>query len=208
MFDHVFVDVGLAVQNVGTRAGQVVAELLELAPFGSVLFSSDGYGLPELFHVSAELFRRALSDFLAAGVEGDAWSERDAERIAHADRSRRTPAAHMVSTTGEPDAVARLGSRSMGPAAIGTGVTRGQVFAWGLWDWGSAAFNAVILTFVFSVYLTDAVGDDLPGSISANTWLGWSLGLAGLLIAVLAPVTGQRPTPAGDANARSASGPR
>ncbi|SEL63200.1 hypothetical protein SAMN05444583_11213 [Rhodococcus maanshanensis] len=83
VFDHVFVDVGLAVQNVGSRAGQVVAELLELAPFGSVLFSSDGYGLPELFHVSATLFRRALSDFLDEGVEDDAWSERDAVRIAH-----------------------------------------------------------------------------------------------------------------------------
>ncbi|MFD4292523.1 MFS transporter [Rhodococcus sp. NPDC058505] len=74
----------------------------------------------------------------------------------------------------------------------GTVATRGQVVAWGLWDWGSAAFNAVIVTFVFSVYLTDAVGDDLPGSVSASSWLGWSLGAAGLLIAVLAPVTGQR----------------
>ena len=35
---------------------------------------------------------------------------------------------------------------------------RGRVFAWGMWDWGSSAYNAVILTFVFSVYLTDAVG--------------------------------------------------
>lgn len=70
--------------------------------------------------------------------------------------------------------------------------TRSQVFAWGLWDWGSAAFNAVIVTFVFSVYLTDAVGDDLPGSVSASSWLGWSLGAAGLAIALLAPVTGQR----------------
>ncbi len=71
-------------------------------------------------------------------------------------------------------------------------VTRGRIFAWGVWDWGSAAFNAVIITFVYSVYLTDAVGDDLPGEITANTWLGWSLGLAGFFIAVLAPVTGQR----------------
>lgn len=66
------------------------------------------------------------------------------------------------------------------------------MIAWGVWDWGSAAFNAVILTFVYSVYLTDAVGDDLPGSVSANTWFSWSLGLAGFFIAVLAPVTGQR----------------
>ncbi|WP_213572630.1 MFS transporter [Rhodococcus sp. USK13] len=78
------------------------------------------------------------------------------------------------------------------PAGIGEAATRKQVVAWGLWDWGSAAFNAVILTFVFSVYLTDAVGEDLEGSISASTWLGWSLGIAGFLIAVLAPVTGQR----------------
>ncbi|MEE2056663.1 MFS transporter [Rhodococcus artemisiae] len=75
---------------------------------------------------------------------------------------------------------------------MGADATRRQVFAWGLWDWGSAAFNAVILTFVFSVYLTDAVGDDLPGSISASTWLGWALGIAGFAIAVLAPVSGQK----------------
>ncbi|WP_186628175.1 MFS transporter [Rhodococcus sp. BP22] len=77
-------------------------------------------------------------------------------------------------------------------AVVGVATTRKQVFAWGIWDWGSAAFNAVILTFVFSVYLTDAVGDDLPGSISATSWFSWSIGLAGVFIAVLAPISGQR----------------
>lgn len=80
----------------------------------------------------------------------------------------------------------------MSSQVIGVATTRKQVVSWGLWDWGSAAFNAVILTFVFSVYLTDAVGDDLPGSVSASTWLGWALGIAGFVIAVTAPVTGQR----------------
>ncbi len=75
---------------------------------------------------------------------------------------------------------------------MGPPVTRGRIAAWALWDWGSAAFNAVILTFVFTVYLTDSVGIDLPGTISANTWLGWSLGIAGFFVAILAPVTGQR----------------
>ena len=74
---------------------------------------------------------------------------------------------------------------------------RGQVLAWGLWDWGSSAFNAVILTFVFSVYLTGSVGDDLPGAVSANSWLGYALGAAGLVVAVLAPVIGQRADAAG-----------
>ena len=69
---------------------------------------------------------------------------------------------------------------------------RGPVIAWSLWDWGSAAFNAVIVTFVFSVYLTDSVGADLDGPISASSWLGWSIGAASLTIAVLAPVMGQR----------------
>ncbi|MBM9837823.1 MFS transporter [Rhodococcus hoagii] len=85
-----------------------------------------------------------------------------------------------------------MGAEVVGEAGIGQAASRRQVAAWGLWDWGSAAFNAVIVTFVFSVYVTDAVGDDLPGSISASTWLGWSLGIAGFFIAVLAPVSGQR----------------
>jgi UMF1 family MFS transporter len=71
-------------------------------------------------------------------------------------------------------------------------VSRGQVLAWGLWDWGSAAYNTVILTFVFSVYLTDSVGDDLQGRISANSWLAWSIGLAGLVLPLRARGRGAR----------------
>jgi UMF1 family MFS transporter len=85
------------------------------------------------------------------------------------------------------------------PAGSVAPIRRGQVVAWGLWDWGSAAFNAVILTFVFSVYLTHKVGAGLcPGLPSgeecaaASSWLGWAIGIAGFFIAVLAPVTGQR----------------
>lgn len=70
--------------------------------------------------------------------------------------------------------------------------TRRQVWAWGFYDWGSNAFQTVIVTFVFSVYLVQSVGADLPGPIDANTWLGISLGAAGLLIALIAPVIGQR----------------
>src|SRR5690606_11426821 len=38
------------------------------------------------------------------------------------------------------------------------GTAMKKVVSWSLWDWGSASFNAVILTFVFSVYLVDGVG--------------------------------------------------
>ena len=71
---------------------------------------------------------------------------------------------------------------------------RSRVLAWALWDWGSAAYHAVILTFVFSVYLTDAVGDASP---EAGAALGYAMGGAGLLIALLAPVIGQRADAAG-----------
>lgn len=77
-------------------------------------------------------------------------------------------------------------------AAAGEGAQRTSgraVFAWGLWDWGSAAFNAVVTTFVFTVYLTSSSFGE-PGAVEAQ--LGWALAAAGLLIALLAPVTGQR----------------
>ena len=83
-------------------------------------------------------------------------------------------------------------SSSPASPAVADATRRGPVIAWSLWDWGSAAFNAVIVTFVFSVYLTDSVGDDLSGPVSASSWLGWSVGAASLVIAVLAPVMGQR----------------
>lgn len=85
-----------------------------------------------------------------------------------------------------------MSAHTHAPAGAGGATTKKQVFAWGLWDWGSSAFHAVILTFVFSVYLTDAVGDDLPGTVPASAWLGWALGISGALIAVTAPIFGQR----------------
>lgn len=68
------------------------------------------------------------------------------------------------------------------------------MIAWGFWDWGSAAFNTVILTFVFSVYLTNAVGDGAPGASAA---LGWAIGIAGIALAVVAPVIAARADAAG-----------
>lgn len=68
------------------------------------------------------------------------------------------------------------------------------VLAWAAYDWGSAAFNAVITTFVFTVYLTSSSFG--PKDETSST-LGLGLAIAGLVIAVLAPVTGQRADRAG-----------
>ena len=82
VFGHVFVDVGLASHNVGRRAPALLAELLELAPFGKVLFSSDAFGLAELYLLGTVLFRRGLGRVLAEGVAEDAWTAADAVRVA------------------------------------------------------------------------------------------------------------------------------
>ncbi|WP_163687365.1 MFS transporter [Mycolicibacterium litorale] len=67
---------------------------------------------------------------------------------------------------------------------------RARVLAWALWDCGNTGMNAIVATFVFAVYLTGAVGSDLPGDTSATSWLGRAMTVAGLVVAVLAPVTG------------------
>lgn len=68
--------------------------------------------------------------------------------------------------------------------------SRWPVVAWGLWDWGGSAFNAVVTTFVFTVYLTTDGLFGTPSGVSAA--LGWSLAAAGIVVAAIAPLTGRR----------------
>lgn len=67
---------------------------------------------------------------------------------------------------------------------------RSGVVPWALWDCGATGVNAIVVTFVFSVYLTGAVGQGTPGGSSPASWLGRALAVAGLTIAALAPVIG------------------
>jgi UMF1 family MFS transporter len=77
--------------------------------------------------------------------------------------------------------------------AVGGRLKRRMVLAWGLWDWGSSAYSAVITSFVFGPYVVrGVVGDAQPGGLTANTWLGISTAAAGFLVAAIAPITGQR----------------
>jgi predicted TIM-barrel fold metal-dependent hydrolase len=92
VFPHVYLDVGLATHNVGRRASAVLAEALELAPYGKFLYSSDAFGLPELYYLGAALFRRALSAHLSAGRAGDLYPDRAVVRLTRmlcADNARR-----------------------------------------------------------------------------------------------------------------------
>ncbi|MFI6516838.1 amidohydrolase family protein [Spirillospora sp. NPDC050679] len=82
VFGNVFVDVGLAAHNLGDRSAALIAELLELAPFGKVLHSSDAFGLAEFYHLGALLFRRGLAACLQEGVDAGSWTRADAARLA------------------------------------------------------------------------------------------------------------------------------
>jgi UMF1 family MFS transporter len=68
--------------------------------------------------------------------------------------------------------------------------SRSRVVAWALWDCGATGVNAVVVTFVFSVYLTEQVGSGLPGPTTPASWLGRALTIAGVAVALLAPATG------------------
>ncbi|MFG2138088.1 amidohydrolase family protein [Streptomyces sp. NPDC048650] len=92
VFPHVHADVGLTLTHVGPRASAVLAEFLELAPFGKLLFSTDAYGLPELYLVGSVLFRTALASVLGEWTASGAWSADDARRVGAmiaADNARR-----------------------------------------------------------------------------------------------------------------------
>jgi predicted TIM-barrel fold metal-dependent hydrolase len=81
-YPHVYLDVGLAINHVGARAPAVVAESLELAPFGKVLFSSDAWGPPELHYLGALLWRRATARVLGGWVASGDWALADAISVA------------------------------------------------------------------------------------------------------------------------------
>jgi MFS transporter, UMF1 family len=76
------------------------------------------------------------------------------------------------------------------PGTVSLIAGRSRVAAWALWDTGATGMNAIVVTFVFSVYLTGQVGAGLDGPVTPAEWLGRALTASGLVVAVLAPATG------------------
>lgn len=64
-----------------------------------------------------------------------------------------------------------------------------QLISWCLWDAGGASVNAVATTFVFTVYLTSAsFGNQALSSQAVSI----GMTVAGIIVALTAPITGQR----------------
>ncbi|MDQ6797356.1 MAG: amidohydrolase family protein [Actinomycetota bacterium] len=92
VYPSVYADVGLTVGQVGAGAAGVLGEFFELAPVAKLMFSTDGYRLPEHFLVGAAQFRHSLGRLLDGRVAEGALTIDDAERAARmvsADNARR-----------------------------------------------------------------------------------------------------------------------
>lgn len=81
-YANVFMDLGLAESFVGPAAPRVFAETLELAPWGKLCYSSDAFGLPELYALGAFSHRRAMAAYLEPLLEQGWIAEREAFRLA------------------------------------------------------------------------------------------------------------------------------
>lgn len=91
-----------------------------------------------------------------------------------------------------PPVTVRRGSAA--PRSSSEPLNKRVIAAWSLWSWGNATVSAVMTTFVFGVYITsEAFG---PGDRGAQ-YLAVATAITGAVIAVTAPVIGQRTDNAG-----------
>ena len=68
----------------------------------------------------------------------------------------------------------------------------GKILAWCMWDWGTQPFATVITTFVFGAYIASGTNFGTgPDDNGPSRMLGVAMAVAGVVIALLAPVLGQ-----------------
>ena len=90
----------------------------------------------------------------------------------------------MTNTSGSPKTSAdKLGQKG--------------TFSWALWDWASQAFPTVVTSFIFGRYITSdffapaGLSEEEAGQYT-GVWLGISGIIAGVIIALIAPIIGRR----------------
>ena len=80
-FNNVYLDGGLSVNHLGSRAPAFIARLLELAPFRKIVYSSDGFGPAELHYLGTTLWRDGIHRVLSGFLDDGDWSSADAMRV-------------------------------------------------------------------------------------------------------------------------------
>ena len=64
-----------------------------------------------------------------------------------------------------------------------------KTFSWMLWDWAEQPYPTIMQTFIFPVYLAGAVATTAQNPDQA---IGWATAIAGVVLALIAPVLGRR----------------
>jgi len=63
---------------------------------------------------------------------------------------------------------------------------RKKIWGWFFFDWASQPYNTLLLTFIFGPYMVSLIGD---GAEAQALW-AWYIGVAGIIIAIMAPILG------------------
>ena len=63
---------------------------------------------------------------------------------------------------------------------------RKRIWGWFFFDFASQPYSTLLLTFIFGPYVKEVLGD---GTAAQSAW-GFGIGLAGIVIAILAPILG------------------
>ncbi len=81
IFQNVYYDVGVILNFAGPQAPTILGEALEMGPFFKQLYSSDAFGLAELYYLGQLQFRQALQRHLDRWIGEGYCTARDADRI-------------------------------------------------------------------------------------------------------------------------------
>ena len=81
IFQNVYYDVGVVLNFTGPQAATIMGEALEMGPFFKQLYSSDAFGLAELYYLGQLQFRRSLAQHLDRWIREDLCTIKETDRI-------------------------------------------------------------------------------------------------------------------------------
>lgn len=81
VFQNVYYDVGVILNYAAPMSVDILGEAMEMGKYSKLLYSSDAFGLAELYYLGALMFRRALRKTLDRWLAEDFCSLADADEI-------------------------------------------------------------------------------------------------------------------------------
>jgi predicted TIM-barrel fold metal-dependent hydrolase len=81
VFQNVYYDVGVILNYAAPMSADILGEAMEMGKYSKLLYSSDAFGLSELYYLGAMLFRLSMRKVLDRWLREDFCSLQDAEEI-------------------------------------------------------------------------------------------------------------------------------